>query len=84
MSKKSLIWKIPTALIGGVLGVVLLLLLAVGCVLYVPSLRAKVLNKGLVVANEKMDYDIDLGHITLRWYFTAPIKAKETCRWMYR
>ena len=73
MSKKSLIWKIPTALIGGVLGVVLLLLLAVGCVLYVPSLRAKVLNKGLVVANEKMDYDIDLGHIYLSPFHHSPM-----------
>lgn len=52
---------------------VLLLLVGVGCVLYVPSLRAKVLNKGLVVANEKTDYDIDLGRIYLSPFHHSPM-----------
>ena len=73
MSKRSLIWKIPTAVIGVLLGLVLLLLIVVVSVLYVPSIRAKVLDKGLVIADEKTDYDIDLGRIYLSPFHHSPI-----------
>lgn len=53
-------------------GIVLLLLIAAANVLYVPSLREKVLNKGVLVANEKTDYDIDLGRIYLSPFHHSP------------
>ncbi len=73
MSKRSLIWKIPTAMVGILLGVVLLLLVAAACVLYVPSVRNAVLEKGIAVANEKIDYDIELGHIYLSPFHHSPM-----------
>ncbi len=73
MSKRSLIWKIPTAVTGVLLGIVLLILVAVACVLYVPSIRSKVLEKGVAVANEQTGYDIDLGHIYLSLFHHSPI-----------
>ena len=73
MSKRGLIWKIPLAIIGAATGMVLLLLIAVICVLYVPEARQKVLNKGLVIANEQTDYDIDLGHIYLSPFHHSPL-----------
>ena len=73
MSKRSLIWKIPTALIGVVLGFVILLLIGVACVLYVPSVRARVLQKGLVIAHEKTNYDIDLGGLYLSPFHHSPM-----------
>ena len=51
--------------VGGLIGLVLLLLIAVGCVLYVPSLRQAALDKGLAVAREKMGMDIEIGDIYL-------------------
>ena len=73
MKAKRLLWKIPLGLIGTVLGFVLLLLIAVGCVLYIPSLRKSALDKGLSVANEKTDWDIDLGGIYLSPFHHSPI-----------
>lgn len=73
MSKRSLIWKIPTAVIGVALGLVLLLLTAVVCAIYVPALRNKILNKGIVVANDKTDFDIDLGGIYLSPFHHSPM-----------
>ena len=73
MSKRSLIWKIPTAMVGVGVGLVLLLLIAVVCVLYVPSLRKTVLEKGIGIANEKTDYDIDLGDIYLSPFHHSPM-----------
>ena len=73
MSKRGLIWKIPLAIIGAATGMVLLLLIAVIGVLYVPEARQKVLNKGLVIANEQTDYDIDLGHIYLSPFHHSPL-----------
>ena len=60
MSAKKLLWKIPLGVVSGVLGLVLLVLVAVACVLYVPSIRSAALEKGLAVANEKSDLDINL------------------------
>ena len=73
MSKKKLFWKVPLGLLGGVLGLVLLLLIAVGCVLYVPAIRKAALEKGLAVANEKTDWDIDLGDIYLSPFHHSPM-----------
>ena len=55
------------------MGLVLLLLIVVVSVLYVPSIRAKMLDKGLVIANEKTDFDIDLGRIYLSPFHHSPI-----------
>ncbi len=65
MRYKSLFWKVPLAVAGIVLGVLLLLLVAVTCVLYVPSLQTAVVEKGLVIAREKTDMDMDLGDLSL-------------------
>ena len=69
----SLLWKIPLALTGVVLGIVVLLLMAVATVLYEPSVRQKVLDKGLVAANEKTDFDIDLGRLYLSPFHHSPM-----------
>ena len=73
MKFRSLFWKVPLALTGVVLGIVLLLLLAVGVVLYVPSVRQKILDKGIAVANEKTDFDIDLDRLYLSPFHHSPM-----------
>ena len=74
LSKRvSLLWKVPLVVTGVVLGLVLLLLIAVVGVLVTPSAREAVLDKGLVVANEKTDLDIDLGHIYLSPFHHSPM-----------
>jgi hypothetical protein len=72
MGKLGLILKIPLALLGVLSGVVLLLLLSVATVLYVPSLRQKALDKVVALANEKTDYDIDLGRLYLSPFHHSP------------
>ena len=72
MKGSSLIWKIPLGVIGTLMGLVLLLLIAVGCVIYVPSIRKAVLEKGLQIANEQTDLDIDLGDIYLSPFHHSP------------
>ncbi|MBQ6978303.1 MAG: hypothetical protein IJQ18_06690, partial [Paludibacteraceae bacterium] len=69
----SLLWKIPLALTGVVLGIVVLLLIAVATVLYEPSVRQKVLEKGLTAVNEKTDLDIDLGRLYLSPFHHSPM-----------
>ena len=69
----SLLWKIPLALTGVLLGIVVLLLMAVAIVLYEPSVRQKVLDKGLAAANEKTDFDIDLGRLYLSPFHHSPM-----------
>ena len=73
MKGSSLLWKIPLGVIGTVLGLVLLLIVAAGCVIYVPTLRAKAVEKGLTLANEKSDMDIDLGYIYLSPFYHSPM-----------
>ncbi len=63
----------PLVLTGVVAGVGLLLLVAVASVIYVPALRSKALEKGLTIANEKTDYDIDLGGIYLSPFHHSPM-----------
>ncbi len=72
MKGKSLIWKIPVALTGAILGIVLLLLIAVGAGVYVDSVRSKIVEKGVAVANEKTGWDIDLGRIYLSPFHHSP------------
>ena len=62
MKRKGLIWKIPCITIGVVLGIVLLLLIAVTVVLTTPRARMAVLQKGVELANERMDLDNGFGH----------------------
>ena len=73
MKLRSLLWKIPLALTGVLVGIVVLLLIAVATVLYEPSVRQKVLDKGLAVANEKTDFDIDLGRLYLSPFHHSPM-----------
>ncbi len=47
--------------------------MAVATVLYEPSVRQKVLDKGLAAANEKTDFDIDLGHLYLSPFHHSPM-----------
>lgn len=58
---------------GSVLGLVCLLLVAVGCVLYVPSLRQAALDKALSIAREQTGLDIDLGDIYLSPFHHSPL-----------
>ena len=61
------------ALTGIVLGLILLLLIAVGCVLYVSPVRQAVLEKVLPVVQEKTGLDIDLGDIYLSPFHHSPM-----------
>lgn len=73
MKARSLLWKVPLALVGVVLGIVLLLLVAVAIGLYIPSVRQKVVDKAVVTANEYTDYDIDAGRIYLSPFHHSPM-----------
>ena len=73
MNAKALLWKIPLGIVGGVSGLVVIVLVVAACVLYVPSLRTKVIHKGVVIANDKTDYDIDLGRIYLSPFHHSPM-----------
>ena len=61
------------ALTGIVSGLILLLLIAVGCVLYVSPVRQAVLEKALPVVQEKTGLDIDLGDIYLSPFHHSPM-----------
>lgn len=69
----KLIGKICLAVLGTVTGVVLLLLGATAYVVCTPSARTHVLEKGVEVANEKTDYDIDLGRLYLSPFHHSPM-----------
>ena len=49
-----------------------MLLIAVACLLYVPSLHRVILTEGVRIANEQTDYDIDLGRIYLSPFHHSP------------
>jgi len=72
--KKGLWWKIPAGVVGVVSGIVVLLLVAVACVLYVPPIREKALEKGVAVAREKTGMDIDLGRLYLSPFHHSPLR----------
>ena len=73
MRYKKLLWGIPLAVIGIALGAVLLLLVAATCVVYVPSLRKAVTEKGIALAREKTGMDIDLGEAYLSPFHHSPM-----------
>lgn len=68
----KLLGKISLALLGTVVGVVLLLLIAATCVIGSPSARTRILNKGVEIANEQTDFDIDLGRLYLSPFHHSP------------
>ena len=72
MSRKSLIWKIPTIVVGVVLGSVLLLLGAVTVVLVTPKARTAVLQRCVTEVNARTDWDVDLGRIYLSPFHQSP------------
>ncbi|MBR2167339.1 MAG: hypothetical protein IJ920_03295 [Paludibacteraceae bacterium] len=67
-------WKIPLAIVGVVIGIVLVLLATVVTVLCVSPLRQTALDKGVAIANDKTDWDIDLGRIYLSPFHHSPMK----------
>ena len=73
MNCKSLFWKVPLAVFGIVIGLVMLLLVTVTCVLYVPALRAKATEKGLAIAREQTGMDIDVGQLYLSPFHHSPM-----------
>ncbi len=72
MKAKSLLWKVPLALLGILTGLLVLLLIAVAVVLYEPSVRERVQEKGIAIVNEKTDWDIDLGRLYLSPFHHSP------------
>lgn len=71
--RRSLWWKIPLALTGVVLGLVLLLLIATAVVVSTPSARHTILTKSIEIVNEKTDWDINLGHLYLSPFHHSPM-----------
>lgn len=72
MRKKSLIWKIPCAALGVVIGLIVLLLIAVTVVLATPGIRSAALQKCMVVVGERTGMDVDLGRIYLSPFHHSP------------
>ncbi len=73
MSRRSLWWKIPVFVTAGLLGLLLLLLIVVASAPYIPSVRRVAIQKGVVIANEKTDFDIDLGRLYLSPFYHSPL-----------
>ncbi len=73
MSKSSLIWKIPAAVVGATTGLAVLLVVAVACGVYISSVRQAVLERAVTEANARTDYDIDLGGIYLSPFHHSPL-----------
>lgn len=73
MKGVNLLWKVPLALAGTIVGVSLLLVVAVACVLYVPAVRNIAIDKGIAVGREQTGMDIDLGKIYLSPFHHSPM-----------
>ena len=73
MSRWNLLWKIPCIAAGVVCGIGLLLLITVAVVVVTPSARMAVLEKVVKVANDKTEWDIDLGRIYLSPFHHSPM-----------
>lgn len=67
---KKIVWTV----LGTVVVLLLLLLTAVVCVVYMPGARALVLEKGVAIANEQTDFDVDLGRIYLSPFHHSPMR----------
>ena len=68
-----MIKKVLLGLVGTIGGLVVLLLIAAGCVVCVPSVREAVLHKGIEIAREKTGMDIDLGRLYLSPFHHSPM-----------
>lgn len=68
----KLFGKIILSLLGAGVGVALLLLGTGAYIVCSPSARTSVLEKGVEIANEKTDYDIDLGRLYLSPFHHSP------------
>ena len=73
MKKRKLLWKVPLAFIGFIIGTVTLLLFLVVTVLYTPVLRNAAIEKGIVIAREQTGLDIDLGQFDLSLFHHSPL-----------
>ncbi|MBR3565142.1 MAG: BamA/TamA family outer membrane protein [Paludibacteraceae bacterium] len=73
MRRTALIWKIPLAVFGVLVGIVLLLLIAATSIICSPKARKAVLEKGIEIANEKTEYDINLGRLYLSPFYHSPL-----------
>ena len=73
MKISKLLWKIPLAVVGVALGVVVLVLIAVTCFFRVPALRTMVVEKGIAIAAEQTGMDIEVGQIYISF---APTDAE--------
>ncbi|MBR6167232.1 MAG: translocation/assembly module TamB domain-containing protein [Paludibacteraceae bacterium] len=65
--------RIALGVVGVMAGTVLLLTVSVACVVCVPSLRKAALDKGVALANEYTDLDIDLGELYLSPFHHSPM-----------
>ena len=72
-SKRKLLWKIPVAILGVLAGIIFVLLIAVVWGVSSPDMREKVLRKGVAIANEKTDFDIELGKLYLSPFHHSPV-----------
>lgn len=72
VSKWNLLWKVPCIAVGIACGIGLLLLIAATIVVVTPSARMAVLEKAVKVANDKTEWDIDLGRIYLSPFHHSP------------
>ncbi len=67
-NKAHLLWIIPAVLIGlGAAGVI-----TVACLVASPTIRQKILNKGIEIASEKTGYDIELRRLYLSPFHQRP------------
>ena len=70
---RSIFWKVPLALVGVVVGLVLVLLVTLTCVVRSSSARTAIKDKGVEWANNNLDYDIDLSRLYLSPFSHSPL-----------
>ena len=73
MLRKGLWWKIPLVLTGTAIGAVALVAAVIACVLYVPSVRQRAVDKALVIARDQTGMDIDAGKLYLSPFHHSPL-----------
>lgn len=73
MLRKGLWWKIPLVLTGTALGAVALAAAVIACVLYVPSVRQRAVDKALVIARDQTGMDIDADKLYLSPFHHSPL-----------
>ena len=80
MSKKKLIWKIPAAVAGALLGIVLILLIALTVIISTSKARVAVLQRCVTEINKRTSLDVDLG----RLYFSPFHHSVKSLYYAYR